>query len=61
MGALPRALLSIDRRRLNFAVAEIERVRTRSAQPWVAGNGGSAASVVRLLKGTFNLRDAPTF
>jgi hypothetical protein len=59
MGALPRALLSIDRRRLNFAVAEIERVRTRSLG--LRETTGRPHLLCELLKGTFNLRDAPTF
>jgi D-sedoheptulose 7-phosphate isomerase len=55
--ALSTALLSIDWRQLNLAVAEIESARMRGARLWVAGNGGSAAIADHLLcdwvKGTF--------
>jgi len=55
--ALSTALLSIDWRQLNLAVAEIESARMRGARLWIAGNGGSAAIADHLLcdwvKGTF--------
>jgi len=40
--ALSTALLSIDWRQLNLAVAEIESARMRGARLWIAGNGGTA-------------------
>jgi D-sedoheptulose 7-phosphate isomerase len=61
--ALSTALLSIDWRQLNLAIAEIEGARTRHARLWVAGNGGSAAIADHLLcdwvKGTFTPSQTP--
>ena len=61
--ALSTALLSIDWRQLNLAVAEIESARMRGARLWVAGNGGSAAIADHLLcdwvKGTFTSYQPP--
>jgi D-sedoheptulose 7-phosphate isomerase len=61
--ALSTALLSIDWRQLNLAVAEIESARMRDARLWIAGNGGSAAIVDHLLcdwvKGTFTPYQPP--
>jgi phosphoheptose isomerase len=61
--ALSRALLSIDWRQLNLAIAEVEGARMRHARLWVAGNGGSAAMADHLLcdwvKGTFTLSQPP--
>ena len=61
--ALSRALLSIDWRQLNLAVAEIESARMRGARLWIAGNGGSAAIADHLLcdwvKGTFTPYQPP--
>jgi D-sedoheptulose 7-phosphate isomerase len=61
--ALCGALLSIDSRKLDLAVAEIESVRERRARVWVAGNGGSAAIADHLLcdwvKGTFVASETP--
>jgi D-sedoheptulose 7-phosphate isomerase len=61
--ALSRALLSIDWKQLNRAIAEIEGVRAGGARLWVAGNGGSAAIADHLLcdwvKGTFTPSGAP--
>ena len=61
--ALSGALLSIDWRQLELAIAEIESVRTRRGRLWVAGNGGSAAIADHLLcdwvKGTFTQSRSP--
>ncbi len=61
--ALSTALLSIDWRQLNLAVAEIESARMRGARLWIAGNGGSAAIADHLLcdwvKGTFTPNQPP--
>ena len=43
------ALLSIDWRQLNLAIAEIESAGMRGGRLWVAGNGGSAAIADHLL------------
>jgi D-sedoheptulose 7-phosphate isomerase len=60
---LSSALLSVDWRQLDLAVAEIEGARTRGARLWVAGNGGSAAIADHLLcdwvKGTFTPSHPP--
>ena len=62
-GALSEALLSIDWRQLDLAIAEIEGARLRHARLWVAGNGGSAAVADHLLcdwvKGTFTPSQNP--
>jgi D-sedoheptulose 7-phosphate isomerase len=61
--AVSTALLSIDWRQLNHAIAEIENARMRQARLWVAGNGGSAAIADHLLcdwvKGTFTPSQVP--
>jgi len=61
--ALSRALLSVDGKQLNLAIAEIESVRVRQGRVWVAGNGGSAAIADHLLcdwvKGTFKSSQMP--
>jgi D-sedoheptulose 7-phosphate isomerase len=61
--ALSGALLSIDWKQLNRAIAEIESARGRGARLWVAGNGGSAAIADHLLcdwvKGTFISSGSP--
>jgi phosphoheptose isomerase len=46
---LAKALVSIDWRQLDRAIAEIECARLRRARLWVAGNGGSAAIADHLL------------
>lgn len=60
---LSSALLSVDWRQLDLAIAEIEGARTRNARLWVAGNGGSAAIADHLLcdwvKGTFTPSHPP--
>ena len=60
---LSSALLSVDWRQLDLAIAEIEGARTRRARLWVAGNGGSAAIADHLLcdwvKGTFTPSHPP--
>lgn len=60
---LSAALLSVDWRQLDLAIAEIEGARTRNARLWVAGNGGSAAIADHLLcdwvKGTFTPSHPP--
>ncbi len=61
--ALYKALLAIDWRQLDRAIAEIEDARVRGARLWVAGNGGSAAIADHLLcdwvKGTFTTSQRP--
>ena len=61
--AVSRALGSIEWRKLDLAVAEIEDARARQARLWVAGNGGSAAIADHLLcdwvKGTFTPSQNP--
>jgi D-sedoheptulose 7-phosphate isomerase len=60
---LSKALLSLDWRQLDLAIAEIENARMRRARLWVAGNGGSAAIADHLLcdwvKGTFTPTHPP--
>jgi D-sedoheptulose 7-phosphate isomerase len=60
---LSTALLSLDWRQLDLAIAEIESARTRRSRLWVAGNGGSAAIADHLLcdwvKGTFTPAHPP--
>jgi D-sedoheptulose 7-phosphate isomerase len=60
---LSSALLSVDWRQLDLAIAEIQGARTRSSRLWVAGNGGSAAIADHLLcdwvKGTFTPSHPP--
>jgi len=61
--ALSAALLSLDWRQLDLAIAEIESARICHARLWVAGNGGSAAIADHLLcdwvKGTFTPAHPP--
>jgi D-sedoheptulose 7-phosphate isomerase len=61
--ALSRALVCVDWRQLELAIAAIDGARTRHARLWVAGNGGSAAIADHLLcdwvKGTFTSSQAP--